>query len=264
METETPVWRTEIGNGPTLACAIHDGHDVRPDIAACMRLSDIERLYEEDPFTAAWTTIAPTRLIVLRSRFEVDFNRPRDQAVYLTPADAWGLDVWRRALSAEFVAESLQIYDDFYAHLRLVLKQLVERHGQVVVFDLHSYNHRRSGAGGRQADPEENPEINLGTGTMDRSYWSPIVNAWLGAMRSVDCLGRQLDVRENVKFFGGQLPRWSHENFPRQVCALAIEVKKTFMNEWTGELDLDHHRAIGQALKIAADAVVAELERIYK
>ena len=30
--------------------------------------------------------------------------------------------------------------------------------------------------------------------------------------------------------------------------ALAIEVKKFFMNEWTGELDCDQHRALGQAL----------------
>ena len=33
-------------------------------------------------------------------------------------------------------------------------------------------------------------------------------------MRSYDYFGRRLDVRENVKFFGGQLPRWIHENFP--------------------------------------------------
>ena len=39
---------------------------------------------QEDPFTGIWTTVAPTRLIGLHSRFEVDFNRPRDKAVYLT------------------------------------------------------------------------------------------------------------------------------------------------------------------------------------
>ena len=37
--------------GPLVACAIHDGHDVRPDVADCLRLNSAERLYEEDPYT---------------------------------------------------------------------------------------------------------------------------------------------------------------------------------------------------------------------
>jgi N-formylglutamate amidohydrolase len=204
---------------------------------------------------------APTRIIARRSRFEVDFNRPRDKAVYITPADAWGLEVWRCSPAAEMVAESLRAYDDFYAHLRFVLERLVARHGKVVLFDLHSYNYIRGGAGGAPAEPEDNPEVNLGTGTMDRNVWSPILERWLDAMRSHDALGRRLDVRENVKFFGGQLPRWVHENFPHSVCALAIEVKKFFMNEWTGELDATKHQAIGQALTAAAVAVGEELEK---
>jgi hypothetical protein len=65
-----------------------------------------------------------------------------------------------------------------------------------------------------------------------------------------------------VKFFGGQLPRWVHENFSHSVCALAIEVKKFFMNEWTGELDSTQHHAIGQALTASAAAVGEALEKI--
>jgi N-formylglutamate amidohydrolase len=143
-----------------------------------------------------------------------------------------------------------------------VLERLVARHGKVVLFDLHSYNHIRGDAAGAPADPEANPEVNLGTGTMDRAAWSPIVDCWLAAMRSHDYLGRRLDVRENVKFFGGQLPRFVHETFPQSVCALAIEVKKFFMNEWTGELDSTQHPAIGRALAGAATAVGRALEKI--
>ena len=254
------IWQTEVGDGPLVACAIHDGHDVRSDVAKCLRLTDAERQYEEDPYTAAWTSIAPTRVVALRSRFELDLNRPREKAVYITPADAWGLEVWRCVPSNELVEQSLRDYDDFYYHLRTVLNRLVERHGRVVVFDLHSYNHVRGSLGGTTADPEENPEINLGTGTMQRVFWSRIVDRWLAEMRSYDYFGRGLDVRENVKFFGGQLPRWIHENFPGTVCALAIEVKKFFMNEWTGELDAMQHQALKAALNRAAVGVAAELE----
>jgi N-formylglutamate amidohydrolase len=172
--------------------------------------------------------------------------------------------VWKCRPSAELVKRSLQAYDDFYAHLRHLLERLVTDHAQVVVFDLHSYNHSRDGTGGAAADLDGNPEINLGTGTMARALWSPVVDCWLSSIREFDFLGRRLDVRENVKFFGGHLPRWIHENFPNSVCTLAIEVKKFFMNEWTTELDQKQHAAIGGALAHAAAAVSDELERIKR
>jgi N-formylglutamate amidohydrolase len=262
MTPQSSAWNIAVGNGPLIACAIHDGHEVRPAVAECLRLSSEEWLYEEDPYTGVWTSMASTQIVGRRSRFEVDLNRPREKAVYITPADAWGLAVWRCAPPAELVAESLQIYDAFYAEVRTILELLVARHGKVVVFDLHSYNHIRTAPNGLPADANENPEINLGTGTMDRAVWSPIVEAWLDAMRAYNYLGRSLDVRENVKFVGGQFPRWAHDSFPNSVCALAIEVKKFFMNEWTGELDLAKHRAIGEALTAAAGAVAEALEKI--
>ncbi len=253
------IWQTEFGDAPLVACAVHDGHVVRPEVAACLGLDDVQRRYEEDPYTGAWTSIAPTRIVARRSRFEVDLNRPRDKAVYITPADAWGLEVWACRPKPEVVELSLAAYDDFYAHLRLLLERLVARHGRVVVFDLHSYNHVRDGAGAGYADPSQNPEINLGTGSMDRLRWAAIVDRWLAEVRDCDYFGRRLDVRENVKFFGGNLPGWIHATFPETVCALAIEVKKFFMNEWTGELDVRQHEALGQVLERAAAGILEEL-----
>jgi N-formylglutamate amidohydrolase len=258
---QSPIWQTEFGDGPLVACALHDGHDVRPNVAACLRLDDAQRRYEEDPYTAAWTTIAPTRIIGRRSRFELDLNRPREKAVYVLPADAWGLEVWKCQPPPAMIARSLRAYDDFYAHLRLLLERLVSRHGRVVVFDLHSYNHIREGGSGAAADPEQNPEINLGTRSMDRARWATVVERWLAEMRVFDYLGRRLDVRENIRFFGGQLPAWIHQNFPETVCALAIEVKKFFMNEWTGDLDAQKHEGLQRALARAAAGVEQELER---
>src|SRR5687768_2119530 len=187
--TMQTTWQTEFGDGPIVACAVHDGHDVRPDVAACLRLDAAQRMYEEDPHTGQWTSIAPTRIVALRSRFELDLNRPRDKAVYITPEDAWGLDIWKCRPEPAIVEHSLRAYDDFYAHLKLLLERLVARHGRVVVFDLHSYNHARDGRDGTPADPAQNPEINLGTGTMDRPHWAPIVERWLAEMRSYDYFG---------------------------------------------------------------------------
>jgi N-formylglutamate deformylase len=258
--TSFPLWQIEFGDAPLVACAIHDGHVLRSRVAEIMGLDAAQRLYEEDPHTAKWTVIAPTRVVARQSRFEVDLNRPREQALYLKREDAWGLDVWKSPPPPALVSELQRYYDDFYAHLRVLLERLVERHRRVVVFDLHSYNHVRDGAGRPFAAPEQNPEINLGTRSMERDYWAPVVDRFLQEMRSYDFVGRRLDVRENVKFFGGHMVTWLHDRFPRQVCGLAIEVKKFFMDEWTGEADEQQLAAIGDALRQAAGGVLDELE----
>ena len=254
----SPIWQAVYGEGPLVASAIHDGHEVRPEVAALLRLNAPQRRYEEDPFTGEWTSIAPTRIIGLRSRFEVDLNRPRETAVYRRPEDAWGLDVWKLPPSADVVARSLAEYDEFYAHWKRLLERMVGRHGRVVVFDLHSYNHRRQGPDAPPADPDQNPEINLGTRSLDRVRWSPVIERFLAELRSDADLGGSLNVRENVKFFGGHLAQWTHATFPETVCVLAIEVKKTFMDEWTGQLDRVRFNAIHAALARAA-AGIADL-----
>ena len=243
------IWRTEFGVGPLVASAIHHGHAVRPEVAALLKLTETERLYEEDPFTGGWATIAPTRVVGMHSRFEVDLNRPRGAAVYVRPEDAWGLEVWQSVPPAELIARSLAQYDAFYAEFRELLQRLIDAHGRVVVFDLHSYNHCRGGIGSQPGDPEQHPEINLGTGSLDRAKWAPIVERVLGELRMFDFLGRSLDVRENVKFFGGELSKWVHREFPDVVCVLAIEVKKFFMDEWTGKLDQEKFEAVRRATR---------------
>lgn len=248
------------GEGPVVAAAIHNGHFVRPLIARYLALSEDERLREEDPFTSYWTSIAPTRLIGLRSRFEFDLNRPRQLAVYLEPEHAWGLNVWKQALPQRVIEHSLAQYDMFYDAAEATLKNLLKRHSRVVVLDLHTYNHRRDGRDAAVANAEENPEINIGTGSMNRSLWAPIVDGFISDLRERQFLGRQLDVRENVKFRGGHFSRWIHETFPESVCAIAIEVKKFFMDEWSGECDLGAFRAVHAALRSTVPGMLQRLE----
>ena len=90
-------WYLERGDGPLVATAIHNGHDIQAELDGQFALSEEDRLRVEDPFTGGWTTVAPTSLVARQSRFEVDFNRPREKAVYQTPEDAWGLNIWKRS-----------------------------------------------------------------------------------------------------------------------------------------------------------------------
>ena len=148
-----PPWTVHAGEGPAVATAIHDGHELRPELHRIVALSDPERLREEDPFTGAWTVIAPTRVVVHRSRFEVDLNRPREGSVYRTPAECWGLDLWREDPTTDVLERSYAEYDGFYAHMRELCDRIVRTHGRFVVFDLHSYNHRRGGPNAPVDDP---------------------------------------------------------------------------------------------------------------
>ena len=257
------IWRMERGNGPLVATAIHDGHEVRPELERLMAISDSDRLREEDPFTADWTRIARTRVVGTRSRFEVDLNRPRDKAVYRTPADAWGLEVWKRGIPEAEVSRSLQEYDGFYNALKQLYAQVAEDHGRFVVFDLHTYNHRRDGPDGAAADLSLNPQVNVGTGTLAaRARWAPLIDRFISDLQDFDFPGGALDVRENVKFRGGNCGGWAHATFPDSACVLSIEVKKFFMDEWTGKLDPTLHAAVGEAISCTVPGVLEELERL--
>jgi hypothetical protein len=258
------LWSLKKGNTPLVAAAIHNGHAVRKEVANLLALDENSRLREEDPFTARWVTIADTQIVGLRSRFEVDLNRPREKAIYLTPKDAWGLPVWQRPPNAQILVRSLAQYDTFYAEVQKQFTDLAERFGRFVVFDLHSYNHRRAGPAGPPADPAGNPEVNLGTGTLDRERWGPLIDRFLADLRAFDFLGRRLDVRENVKFRGGQFSRWTHQTFPQSGCVLAIEFKKFFMDEWTGEPDELQLETIRQALQTTVPGVLEILEHMQR
>lgn len=249
------------GKAPVLAVAIHNGHDLREEVEGIVALGDEGRFREEDPYTGAWTAIAENRIVVYRSRFEVDLNRPRDKAVYVKPEDAWGLTVWRMPPSKGIIARSLERYDGFYAQLHGVCSRMEKEFGHFVVLDLHTYNHRRLGPQGEPADREGNPEINVGTGTMNRAEWASLVDRFIDDLRGFDYLGRHLDVRENVKFCGGQLSRTIHEKFPRSGCALAVEVKKFFMDEWTGTVDGEQLRVVREALRGTIPGILDELKK---
>lgn len=264
MDLDNKIWKLAEGGGSIVATAIHDGHDIRPGLQALMALREEDRLREEDPYTGLWTDIVPTRVIATHSRFQVDLNRPRARAVYRRPEDAWGLHIWKDDLPEEEVERSLAGYDAFYSETKRLFEGLVARFKRFIVFDLHSYNHRRSGPGGPIADPEENPEVNIGTGTMDRAYWAPIVDRLITCLRDFDFQGRRLDVRENVKFKGGHFSRWIHDTFPRSGCSVAIEFKKFFMDEWTGKLDRAVHEAIREVLRDAVQGIDDSLARFRR
>ena len=248
---------------PIVAVALHGGHRLRREVERCMALDEATRRREEDPCTDVWARAFPARVIVNRSRFEVDMNRPQGSCVYTSPETAWGLDVWRPGLPDEVADKSRQLHRAFYGQVRDLLAGLVERWGHVIVLDLHSYNHRRGGPEAPADDPRDRPDINIGTGSMDRRRWGQVVESFMDGLRQ-PLGGPSLDVRENVCFRGGYFPTWVHQTFPDSVCALAVEVKKTYMNEWSGRVLASPTHRIGRLVRSAGESAAAALSRPMK
>jgi len=248
--------------GPVVATAVHAGHDLRPEIAEAMVLEEADRLREEDPFTDQLAAVVPDHVITHRSRFEADLNRPRRDAVYRTPDDCWGLEVWRGGeLSDELFEGSLGTYDAFYEALAPRLDAIAER-GPFVLLDVHSYNHRRDGADRPPAPAEENPEVNVGTGSLDEDLFGPLVERFIRDLGDATLGPKAFDARENVAFEGRNLAWWVHDRYPRVGCVLALEFKKTFMDEWTGRLHEDRFRAAREGLAAALPGLYEQIEKL--
>ncbi len=232
-------WTVQQGTGPVLATAIHDGHGLRAEIAREMALDDADRLREEDPFTGEAVRDVPFHIIVHRSRFEFDLNRGAEGAIYRTPEQCWGLKVWKsEELDEQLASASLAIHRDYYTMLGAQLDGLAGRHERFVVIDAHSYNHRRDGPGSSPTPQEKAPDVNIGTFSMPREQWAFLLDPLMQAMRDFNFNGRRLDVRENVAFQGkGEQARFIHGRYPGRGCAIALEFKKFFMDEWSGEPD---------------------------
>ncbi len=240
-----------------MTAAIHAGHEIRRELEPLLKLTETARLREEDPFTDLFGDFAGIRITGTQSRFEIDLNRPREKAVYIKPEDAWGLRVWKSGLERNVIERSLAEYDRFYKRIGELLTKCASEYHQVIVLDIHSYNYRRLGPDAPFDDPDSNPDINVGTGTMrDRGRWAGLIECCIRSLGDYNYQGRHLDVRENVKFRGGWFPQWIHSNFPDSVCCLSLEVKKFFMDEWNGEPDLEQVEEIRKLFKATSEILM--------
>lgn len=257
-----PDWDIVLGDGPVIATAIHDGHAIRDSLLPWLASEEADRRREEDPLTGMLTSVGDVRVRVRSSRFEVDLNRPRDKAISADPADTWDMRVWKNALPQAEIERSLQTWDAWYATMRTLLDAIIARWGCALLIDLHSYNHRRDGAAGDTADPEGNPDIELGVTTLDPKRWREVARCFREELKRHPIGDRSLDVRENVRFpTGGHFPEWVYAQYGERVCTISPEYKKIFMDEWSGEVDIAAIETLRAGLEAAVAAVRAEFTR---
>ncbi|WP_017733627.1 N-formylglutamate amidohydrolase [Nafulsella turpanensis] len=255
----------DVNQGPILATAIHDGHQVRKELKDLFRLKDEERLREEDPYTGKIARAFPNHLVVNRSRFEVDLNRGEEKAVYQKPEDAWGLDVWKEPVSEEMIQQSLRHYHQFFEEVEGVVQQIIDAHGYAIVYDIHSYNHRRESPE-KSAPKEGNPDIDILTEGIEMKVWRPVLDQLKHELQLYPYPDGPLDVREEVRFKGGgsNFMQRMLSRFGEKVFIPSIEFKKIFMDEWTGVVDEEKLGHLTKALQQTEKAVVQAAENRKK
>lgn len=254
-------WEITLGDGPVVATAIHDGHGVRDSLRRWLALGEDERLRDEDPLTGVLTTVGDVQLRVRTSRFEVDLNRPRGLAVYTDPATTWGLEVWNDDLPQSEVDRSVETYDHFYRTISTLMDSLIARWGCVLLLDIHSYNHRRDGPQVPPADQAGNPDIDLGVTTLDPSRFGNLAADLAQSLRGAPLRDGFPDVRENVRYEGGgHFPEWLYSRYGDRVCAISLEYKKIFMDEWTAKADIAMLDDLRAGLRQAVDRIRPQLD----
>ena len=247
-------------NSPIVCTAIHNGHAVSAEVLKNLVVSEKIRLMEEDPYTERFTEFSTNKIIARTSRFEVDLNRSKEKCIYKDLEDAWGIQTRKETPSDLVISQSLAKYDEFYVSAKNHFTQLEKKFGRFFVYDIHSYNHHRKGQDASFDDPKLNPEIIIGTNNIPEK-WFPLVDKIQNKLTSFDYFGRSLDARINIKFPGGHFSHWVHHNFPNSACCIAIEFKKIWMDEWSGEIYEDKLIKLIEALNSTHVLIESELRK---
>ena len=207
---------------PYVCAAIHDGHELREDLIYKCRLSEKERLYEEDPYTGDFISSLPITIIGKDSRYEYDLNRDPQTCVYQT---AWGKKVWMEALNEKDVAVSKSKHQTFYEVIDALIFRLENQFKEVVVYDIHSYNYKRH---------PESYFFNIGVENVDVKRFNKQISFWKNELSKIKLKKLTVDLSVNHIFFGrGYFLNYISENF-KNTLVLATGVKKMYMNESDG------------------------------
>ena len=254
-------WFIRRGVGPILTTAVHAGHQIRDELKPYLEADDTIYRREEDPLTDILAGTGDHIFCCYNSRFEVDLNRSRELALATNPDKTWGLRIWKSQPPKDIVERSLQQHDAFYNLMKNWLEELIAQHRNVLVLDLHSYNHRRAGPNASPAAAELNPDVDLGVTTLNHNRFKSVVDALTTGLKSTACQGKTLDVRANVRYpDGGYWPEWVFAHYPDNICTVTLEYKKFYMDEWTSQADLamvdDLRSNLSNAIQVAREALI--------
>jgi uncharacterized protein (TIGR02421 family) len=208
---------------PYVCTAIHNGHELREDLKDICLLSEEERLYEEDPYTADFIQSLPITLVGFDSRYEYDLNRSETDCIY---EEAWGKKVWKRSLTDKEKEISISKHRMFYKVVHALIHKLENDFGSAVIYDIHSYNYKRHSVSFL---------FNIGIENIDVKKYNSQISYWKKQLLTIKTRKIKPEVSVNHLFYGrGYLLKYIKDNF-NSTLVLATEVQKVFMNELNGQ-----------------------------
>jgi uncharacterized protein (TIGR02421 family) len=208
---------------PYVCTAIHDGSNIRMELADKIALDDYERWYEEDPHTADFIASMPITIVGNDSRYEYELNR--SEAVY---SEAWGKQVWKKTLSKRQINASKLKHENYYKVTHALIAKLESLFGASLVYDIHSYNHQRW--------ERDVPVFNIGTERIDSDRYSKYIENWRTELESIDLNDIKVEAKINNVFFGrGYNLEYITKNFSNTLV-LATEISKIYCDESTGAI----------------------------
>jgi N-formylglutamate amidohydrolase len=220
--------------------AIHAGHNLTHSLEKNCLLSKVQRLQEEDEFTDKLIATQPIQLIIHDSRYEYDLNRDESEYLY---EYAWGKKVWKEPLVNRLKQKSLAKHRRYYRILTALLKQLMSIHRQCLVFDVHSYNYQ-------MRHYIRAPVFNLGTAFLDNHLYQHLIKLMSWQLSAIEIPGIDVDVMLNEVYVGdGFHAQFVHDNFGKHVALIPLEIKKIYMDEYTGKKDEVIFKWIKQGLE---------------
>ncbi|MCK5137329.1 MAG: N-formylglutamate amidohydrolase [Bacteroidales bacterium] len=237
-----------------LGVALHTGRRVRQELLEALDVPREDRFREEDSYTDYFVNDFPLQLIARDSRFEYDLNWEIEKCIYPAEEKKWGFQIWNRPLNHGEIETTYDKYKEFYALLDLLIGYIIENQDFAMLFDIHSYCYQRKARTNWWEDMK--PEINLGTRYINRAYFSPLIDLFMVGVSGITLDGHTLRVAENDVFPGGYLTRKYAKSHNQQVLVLAIEFKKIFMDEWTGELYPRKLEILKENLLLTKDRIV--------
>lgn len=238
-----------------LGIALHSGSRIRPEISEALAVGQEDRKREEDPFTDQFVDSFPLQLIARDSRFEYDLNWEVEKSIYPAHEKKWGLQVWNRSLSKEETERTCRKHREFHELLDVVIDFILERNRIALLFDIHSFCYQRGSKIAWWKD--DKPEINLGTRYINRDHFSSQLDLFLEGVSAQEIDDHKVRVAENEIFPGGYLTRKYAASHNQQVLVLAIEYKKIFMDELTGELFPHKLEMLKQNLLLTKERLIA-------